>query len=387
MRTLAGFVAGTARRLVVVGVIVAVLATAFACGHPSEDNQRIHVALSAPLTGEWAEYGIGFRQAVELAVEELNASGGVLGRDVRVSVGDTKGDVEEARALAERWSSDPSVVAQIGPFSSETAFAMQPVFDAGGLLQVSPTASHREFAGGSRWSFNIVGTQSGVGRSLAEFARHDLELERVGVLFLDNAWGQDAAESFSAEFEPLSGEVVGRFSYGSGEREFVPQLSELRDRGAQALFLAAFYNDGAVISIQRQELGWDVPVFGPSSLYATQLIELAGSAVDGLYTEVSFFGETDEPHAQRFVEEYQRRYNRAPIFHAALAYDAMMVIADAIERAGGADREAIRDALAATEDAPGVTGLVTFTERGEAVKDYTLLQIRNREFQPVPRRP
>lgn len=361
-----------------------VAAGAFASGQaePAADDDTIHIALSAPITGDWSEYGVNFQRSVEMAIEFINEDGGILGRQVRLSVGDTKGNPQESATLAQKWTSDPTVVAQIGAFSSSSSMAAQPIYDAEGMVQLSPTASHADYAGGSEWSFGIVGTQAGEGPFNARFAYEDLGIRRVAVLHLNNDWGIDAAEYFSEAFEDLGGEVVGTEFYFDGERDFTAALTKLRETGADGLYIASFYNDGAAINLQRQRLGWDdVMVLGPTSLYSTQLIELGGDAVEGLYTATGFFTEDTDPEVRAYVEQFTERYGAQPNFHAALAYDAMMLLADAIERAGSTDSAAIRDALAATRDFPGLTGSITFTPAGDAVKGYRKLVIENGQFQ------
>ena len=365
-------------------LLAALSLAAFAAGEQEADVDQdgtIHIALSAPITGDWSEFGVNFQRSVEMAIDNLNERGGVLGgRQLRLSVGDTKGNPQEAATLAQKWTSDPTVVAQIGSFSSSSSMAAQPIFDAAGMVQLSPTASHAEYAGGSQWSFGIVGTQAGEGPHNADFAYSDLGLRKVAVLHLNNDWGIDAANFFSEAFEDMGGEVVATEFYFDGERDFTAALTKLAQSDADGLYIASFYNDGSAINLQRERLDWDVTVLGPTSLYSTQLIDLGGSSVEGLYTATGFFTEDTEPAVQGYVQEFEERYGARPNFHAALAYDAMMLLADAIERAGSTDNEAIRDALAATEGFPGLTGSITFTEAGDAVKGYRKLVIENGEF-------
>lgn len=364
-------------------VLMVAVGAAFASGQAEESvaEDDIHIFLSAPITGDWSEYGIGFRRSVEMAIEQLNADGGVLdGRMLRLSVGNTEGNPQTATTLAERIASDDTVVAEIGPFSSSTSMAMQPIFDSAGMVQLSPTASHADYAGGSPWSFGIVGTQKGEGPFNARYAYDTLGLRRVAVLHLNNDFGIDSAEYFSTAFEEMGGEITATEFYFDGERDFTAALTKLSQTNADGLYIVSFYNDGAAINLQREQLGWDVQVLGTGSLYNQQLIELGGAAVEGVCTATVFFAQDPAPKVRRYVEDFANRYGEPPSFHAAVAYDAMMLVADAIERAGSTDREAIRDAMAATEDFEAVAGNVTFTPQGDAVKSYRRLIIRDGEF-------
>lgn len=361
------------------GIALFLSVPAFA-GGAREADDSIHIALSAPITGDWSEFGINFRRSVELAIEEINEAGGVLGRPVRVSVGDTQGNPQQAATLAQQWTSDRSIVAQIGPFASGPAMAMQPIFDSAGMVQLSPTASHTEYAGGSPWSFGIVGTQAGEGPFNADYAYNRIGMRNIAILHINNDWGIDTAEFFTRAFEGLGGSITRTEFYFEGESDFTAVLATLRESGADGLFIASFYNDGAAINIQRDRLGWDVPVIGPTSLYSPQLIALGGSSVEGLYTGTGFFTPDPDPAVRQYVSAFEQRFNAQPNFHAALAYDSMKLLADAIERAGSTESDAIRAALAATSEFPGLTGSITFTPAGDAVKGYRMLQIRNGEF-------
>ena len=134
---------------------------AFTSGIPASlaADDTIHIALTTPITGDYAEYGRNFERSVTMGMDFINAQGGVLGKKLILSVGDSKGDPKESATLAMKWTSDPTIVAQIGDFTSTCCMAGQPIYDQAGMIQLSPTASHPDFAPGSKWSFGIVGTQ------------------------------------------------------------------------------------------------------------------------------------------------------------------------------------------------------------------------------------
>lgn len=344
------------------------------------DSGTIHIALSAPITGDYAEYGTNFRRSVEMGIEHINAKGGVLGKKLILSVGDSKGDPKESATLAQKWTSDPTIVAQIGDFTSTSCLAAQPIFDQAGMVQLSPTASHTKFAQGSKWSFSIVGTQSAEGPFMADFAYNLLKHRRIALIHINNDWGVDTQKYFSESFEKLGGTIVAKENYFDGEKDFTAILTKLRASNPDAIFMAAMYNDGASISNQRAKLGWNLPVLGPSSLYSEQLIKLGGESVNNLFTNVSFFTEDPREDIRSYVTEFQQRYGVKPNFHAALAYDAIQLLADSIKRAGSTDKDKIREALQATKDFPGLAGSITFTPNGDAVKKYTRVWVSDNKF-------
>ena len=385
------------RRAVVMLMIVFLVASAPLFGEgqgeqQAEDDGKIHIALTAPITGNYAEYGKNFERSVKLAFDEINAnggelidlteddSGGVLGKELVLHVGDSKGDPKEATNLAEKFTSNPRIVAEIGGFTSTCCMAAQPVYDRAGMVQLSPTSSHTNFAPGSEWSFGIVGTQAVEQRFMGEWTHEQLNFDDMAILHINNDWGMNTAEYFQKYFEEEGGDVVGVEKYFEGEEEFTSVLSKLREQDPDALYVAAMYNDGARIARQVEKLGWDVELAGPSSLYSQKLLEIGGDAVNGMYTNVSFFTEDPDPRVQRYVSEFEDRYGLKPNFHAALAYDAAYLLAQAIKEAGTTDRAAIRDALADTEDFPALTGNITFSEHGDAVKSYKKVKVESGSF-------
>ncbi len=343
-------------------------------------DEFIYIGLTAPITGDYAEYGNNFKKSVEMGMDLINQKGGVLGKQLKVIIGDSKGDPKESSTLAQKYTSDEKIVAEIGDFTSTCCLAAQPIYDQAEMVQLSPTSSHPDFAKGSKYSFGIIGTQAGEGPFMAMMT-DEHGFKKVAVLYINNDWGIVTNKYYSEALAQRGIEVVDREFYFDGERDFTAVLTKLKDSNPDMLFIASMYNDGALINKQKQKLGWDVPVLGPGSLYSPKLIELGGESVEGLYTTVVFHPRNPKPEIQAFVSEFEKRYEATPNMFAAVAFDAINLLADAIERAGSTDKKAIRDAVAATKDFPGVTGRITFTEVGDVMKEYTRVQVKDGEFQ------
>lgn len=340
----------------------------------------IHIALSAPLTGNFAEYGQNFQKAIDLGVEWINAAGGIKGRPIVIVAGDSRADPKEAAALAQKFTSDSRIVAEIGDFSSTACLAAQPIYDKAGMVQLSPTASHPNFAPGSQWSFGIVGTQAGEGPFMARYAIQKLGKKRLAVLHINNDWGIVSKDLFIKAAKELGAEVVGVEAYFETDKDFTGVLTKLRGLKPDLLYIPSFYNEAALIHKQRQRLGWmDVTMMGPGSLYSPKLLEIGGDAVNGLYTSAAFFPKDPAPGVQKFVKGFEEKYKATPNMFAAVAYDAINLMVFTIGKVG-TDRRAIRDELAKTRDFMGVTGNITFTERRDVVKEYRHLVIRNGDF-------
>jgi len=340
----------------------------------------IHIGLSAPLTGNFAEYGQLFQKAIDLGVEGINAGGGVKGRPLVIVVGDSRADPKEAAALAQKFTSDPRIVAEIGDFSSTACLAAQPIYDRAGMVQLSPTASHPNFAPGSPWSFGIVGTQAGEGPFMARYAVQKLGKKKIAVLHINNDWGIVSKDLFIKAAKEMGADVIAVESYFETDKDFTGVLTKLRGQKPDLLYIPSFYNEAALISKQREKLGWtDITMMGPGSLYSPKLLEIGGDSVNGLYTSAAFFPKDPQPEVQKFVKGFEAKYKATPNTFAAVAYDAINLLAFVMARAG-TDRKAIRDELVKVRDYPGVTGKITFTERRDVVKEYRQLVIRNGDF-------
>ncbi|PIE29474.1 ABC transporter substrate-binding protein [candidate division KSB3 bacterium] len=345
------------------------------------DDDAIYIAISAPLTGNLAEYGLNFKRAATLALDRINKNGGIHGRKVEIILGDSKGTPKESATLAQKFVSDKRIVAQLGDFTSTCSLAAQPIYQRAGMVQLTPTSTHQDFAPGSPYSFSIAGKQTEEGPFMARFAIEELRRKKIAFLYVKNDWGIAMREHFLREAEKLGATIVADEAYFDGTTEFTAILTKFRARRPDLLYLASMYNEGALISQQRQKLGWnDVTVMGAGSLYSPKFLELGQEAVENVFTSCIFFPDDPRPEVQDFVKDFEDRYKQTPNVFAAVAYDAMNLLLYAVKQAGS-DREAVRQALMEVKDFPGVSGTITFSKDGDVVKDYRKMYVRNGKFQ------
>ena len=362
------------------GMLLVALTGGLFAAPGSWSAEPIHIGVSAPLTGNFAEYGQNWQKAINMGVEWINAAGGINGRPIEIVYGDSKSDPKDSAALAQKFTSDTRIVAEIGDFSSTASMAAQPIYYRAGLVQLSPTTSHPKWAPGSPWSFGIVGTQAGEGPFMARYAIEKLGKKRIAVLHINNDWGIASKDYFINAAKEMGAQILGVESYFETDKDFTAVLTKLRGLKPELIYVPSFYNEMALLSKQREKLGWpDVAVMGPGSLYSPKLLEIGGDSVNGLYTSAVFFPQDPRPEVQKFVKGFETQYKATPNMFAALGYDAINLLADTIRKAG-TDRKAIRDELVRTKNWPGVTGNITFTERRDVVKDYRSLVVKNGAF-------
>lgn len=365
-------------RCAILGILTVALALTAWPVHVAWSGEPIHVGLSAPLTGNYSEYGTNWKKAMDIAVEKINAKGGIKGRPLVIVAEDSKSDPKDSAQIAQKFVSDNRIVATLGDFTSTACMSAQPIYDRAGLVQLSPTASHPEFAPKSQWSFGVIGTQAAEGPFMANYTVNKVGKKKIAVLYINNDWGIAAQEQYVKKAKALGAEIVAVDSYFDRDKDFTAVLTKLRGAKPDALYIATMYNDGALMSKQREKLGWgDVAVFGPGSLYSPKLLELGGTSVEGLHTSTIFLVNDPRPEVQEFVTAFKARNNGVePNMFAAIAYDAISIMANTIEKAG-TDRKAIRDELAKTKNYLGLTGKIGFTERRDVERDYHYLIVKN----------
>lgn len=364
-------------------VMVVCLLAAFVLGFggiAAAKGDVVRIGLSAPITGNYAEYGQNFQVSVQMAADKINAEGGLRGKKVEIVVMDSKGDPREAAIIAQKFVDDQSIVAEIGDFTSTACLAAAPIYERGGLVQLSPTASHPDFAPAGEYMFGIVGTQDAEGPfNVKTLAQEYMGLKSAAVIYINNDWGVVTRDRFVKAAKANGLKITAEQPFMEGEKDYSAILTKLRQSNPEGLHIVAMYTEAALIARQVQKMGWKVKLFAPSSVFSSKLLELGGDAVEGLVTN-NFFVLTDpNPAVQAYIKEFEKRAKRFPNLHAACAYDSMMLVANAIKKAGF-DRSAIRDALAETKNFRGVTGPITFTKVGDVVRAYKILVVEKGEF-------
>lgn len=349
------------------------------------DKDPIKIAIAAPQTGDFAEYGTGFKNAVQLKAEEINAAGGVLGREIEVVVFDDKNNGEEAATIAEKIAGDKDFVGVVGHFASGVCMAASPTYQEIGIVEISPSASHPDYTSEGDYIFRnntVISVEAGEAIKIADEV---LEADKIAILSVATDWGTSTAaiaEGIIAETEGL--ELAGSEEVMDGTVDFSPAITALEADSPDVVLVAGMYNVLAPFATQYKAVNPDIKFVGFSNAYSQQLIELGGEFVEGIHLPAIFFsGSTDEDVAS-FVSTYSNKYGSDPSALTAQAYDSMGIIIAAIEAAGGTDRAAVRDQVASI-DYPGVTGQTSFNEIGDADKSFNWLKVEDGKFVKVER--
>ena len=323
--------------------------------------EPILFGVSGPLTGPNAQYGAQWKAGFDLALEEVNAGGGPLGRPLAYVFEDSQSDPRQSVAIAQKFVGDPKIAIELGDFSSPASMAASPIYQRAGLVQLGFTNSHPDFTKGGDFVWSPSISQADSQPLLADLAIKSLGLKRVAVLHLNTDWGRTSKDVFVKAAAERGAQVVAAEGYLADEKDFRSTLVRVRDAKPDGIVLISYYADGALIASQVRATGIELPLVAVGSVYSPKFIELGGDAVNGVYTNTTFFPDEPRPEVQNFVKKFRARYNREPDAFNAYAYDAVLIAAAAIRTAGSTDRKAIRDALYKIKDVPSVVfGKATF---------------------------
>ena len=347
----------------------------------TEPVGSITIAVAGPMTGDNAEYGIGFANAAKLMAAQWNEKGGVnIGGDyytVEIKEFDDKSDSDEAALIAEKIVSDDSIYGVLGHFASGICMVAAPTYQEAGYVNISPTSSHADFSGIGDYIFRnntviIVETATS-----AEIAVKDLGKTKVGILSIDTEWGQTAGQAMEENVAAQGGEVVLHQEVSESAVDFATEIANFKDAGAEVVMVAGMYGTLGPFIVALQNSNYIIPVVGCSNAYTENMLEYSAQAPDiKVYAPVSFFAGNTDPAVQEYVQAYVDAYGSEPSSLTTQAYDSVGIMLSALEAAGSLDREAMKDALY-TLEYDGMSGYTTFDEVGDAQKVFTKLTIED----------
>jgi len=358
------------RRMVVKGSLAALLAGAAASRRAfAVSSEPITLGVSGPLTGPNAQYGTQWKQGFDLALEEVNSSGGINGRKLAYTFEDSQSDPRQAVAIAQKFVSDPNIVMELGDFSSPASMAASPIYQRAGLVQFGFTNSHPDFTKGGDFMWSTSVSQADEQPLLALYAVRHLGLKKLAVLHQNTDWGRTSRDYFVKAAKDYGGDVVVTEGYIPDERDFRSTLVRVRDSNPDGLILISYYSDGALIARQARQVGLNQTICAASSVYSPKFLELGGDAVEDVHIGTRYFPEDPRPEVRKFVAGFKAKFGGSePDAFNAYSYDAMNVAA-AVLRIGGTDRRSIREAFAKVKDVPSVIyGTVSFDVDTRRVK-------------------
>jgi len=353
-------------------------------GCQNKANDKIVIGNFGSLTGAEATFGISTKQGIELAIEEWNKAGGVLGKQIELKAYDNQGKPEEARLSVEKLINVDNVVAVLGEVASTRSLAAAPVAQQYKVPMISPSSTNPLVTQKGDYIFRVCFIDPFQGEVMAKFAFNSLKLKKGAILRDSKSdYSMGLANYFIKTFEALGGTIVADEKFVSGDVDFKAQLTSIKNKSPEFIFVPGYYTEVGLIARQARDAGIKVPLMGGDGWDSDKLIEIGGKFVEGSYFSNHYTVEDPRPEVQNFIANYKAKYGAMPDALAASGYDAARVLLEAIKRANSIDGAKLRDSIAATKDFQGATGVITINENRDATKSAVVLQVVGKTFKFV----
>jgi len=358
------------------------------CNKPASPSgaggEVIKIGEYASLTGSEATFGQSSHKGTALAVDDLNAAGGVLGKKIQLITEDDQSQAGQPATVVRKLISSDGVMAVLGEVASSRSLEAAPICQENKIPMISPASTNPRVTEAGDYIFRVCFIDPFQGTVMANFARKTLKLKSAAVLKETSSdYSVGLAKYFVAGFTADGGNIVGEENYSHGDKDFSAQLTALKADNPDGIFVPGYYTEVGLIALQARQLGITVPLFGGDGWESSSLVPIGGRALEGCYFSTHYSPQDTSPAVQNFVKEYRARYGDTPDAMAALGYDSAMILADALKRAGSTEGAKVREALAATKDFAGVTGKITIDSNRNASKPAVILTITNGQFQYV----
>jgi branched-chain amino acid transport system substrate-binding protein len=350
------------------------------CGSGPDANE-ILIGHYASLTGNEATFGRSSDEGVRMAVDEINAAGGVKGKKLRVITYDDRGDPSQAGVVVTRLVNKDGVVAVLGEVASSLSLAAAPICQDNQIPMVSTSSTNPEVTKKGDMIFRVCYIDPFQGWACAKFARESdrLKAQTAAILYdQKSAYSVGLQEYFAKSFTEMGGRITATKAYAAGDQDFSPQLTAIASSQPDVVFIPGYYTDVGNIAIQARRLGLNKPLLGGDGWDSASLGENAREAIEGSFFSNHYYRDDPRPVVQGFLKRFKETYQReAPDALAPLGYDSAKMLAEAIERAQSLSGPEIAAELAKTKDFDGVTGKVTMDAQRNANKPIFVLQLRN----------
>jgi branched-chain amino acid transport system substrate-binding protein len=347
-------------------------------------QEEIVIGEYASLTGGSASFGQSSHKGTALAIEEINAAGGVLGKKLKLITEDDQSQAGQPATIVRKLISQDKAVAVLGEVASSKSLEAAPICQQNKIPMISPASTNPKVTEVGDYIFRVCFIDPFQGTVMSKFAQSK-SWKNIAVLTdVKQDYSVGLAEFFIKDFKASGGQIVKEQKYSTGDKDFKPQLTSIKAAKPDAIFVPGYYAEVSLIAKQARLLGIKAPLLGGDGWVGDSLLKVAGDSLDGSFFSCHFSSDDKSPVVQGFVEKFKAKYNgETPDDMAALGYDSAMILADAIKRAGTTEPEKLRAAIAETKDHQGITGKITLDAQRNANKPAVILTIGNGGFQFV----
>jgi branched-chain amino acid transport system substrate-binding protein len=373
------------RLFLTLGLAASLLASQTACERKggeigSGNTGPIKVGIYGDLSGQTSSFGQSTKNGATMAIDEINKAGGINGRQIEWIFEDDQGQPAQAATVVTKLVNQDKVHALLGEVASTNSLAAAPVAQAAKVPMITPSSTNPKVTLVGDYIFRVCFTDNFQGAVMAKFAANTLKAKTAAVLGdVNSDYSKGMTQYFVEEFTKHGGQIIDQQAYTQTDPDFKGQLTAIRAKNPDVIFVPGYYGQVGVIAKQAKELNIKAPLLGGDGWDAPELFEIGGAGLDGNYMANHYSVDDPSPAVKKFADAYRARYNVVPDAIAALAYDAMQVLADSIRRANTTDPARLRDAIAATKNFAGVTGSITLNETRDAVKPAVVFELRDRK--------
>jgi len=348
---------------------------------------EILIGNASCFTGTAAQYGISTYEGLEVAMEEINAAGGILGKKIRILKGDDSGDPRQAINVVQKFITKDNVLVIIGAELTGTTRVTAPISNSAGMVQFTASATGAGLTDNLPFMFRNALPEAYAIPFVVQAAKKKFNLGSVVMITSYNLdYSVDLTKIYEKALSAAGIRVQDKISYAEGDIDFSAQVSKLKALKPEAVVMTGYYQESAQLMIEMRKQGINCPILGSNGFNDPKILDLAGKAMEGSVWASGFFPDNPDPTVRKFVAQVQEKYKKKPNQFHAQAYDALWVIAEAIKRAGvtentPANRTKIRDALATTTNFVGVSGTHAFKPgKGDAEKSVFILTLKDGKY-------
>ncbi|MCM0757800.1 ABC transporter substrate-binding protein [Sporomusa sphaeroides DSM 2875] len=374
------------KKLLAVAMSTLMMAGALAgCGGGAKQEAANEIKLGGnfELTGGVANYGKQAVNGIQLAIKEANASGGVLGKQIKLVLADNKSEAAEATNALTKLITQDKVVAVFGPATSSNTIATVQVSQDNKIPIITPTGTSEKITvdnGKTRpYAFRSCFIDPLQGTIMANFASNTLKV-KTAVMYIDNSsdYSKGLAKSFETVFTQNGGTILGQEAFLQKDQDFKSTLTKIKALNPEVVFIPAYYEEVGKILKQAREMGMNMPFIGTDGWDDAKVVEIAGAAsLNNTYFSSHFSSQDTDPNVVKFIAAYKKEYNQEPSVFSALGYDAGLLMIDAIKRANSTDPQKIRDAIEQTKDLQLSTGIVTIDANHNPIKSAVVIEMKD----------
>ena len=347
----------------------------------------IKIAVAGPFTGSIAAFGEMIKHGAELRAKEINAAGGVNGKTLTLVLEDDVGKDKEASAVATRIAANRAILAVVGHFNSSCSLAGKPIYKRAQIVELSPGSTNVRVCEGSDWTFRNLYRDDFQGGFAAKYIKKVLtDVQKIAIFFDNDDYGRGLKDGFTEAAREIGLKIVATEAYDRDNTDFKAQLTSIKAKNPDLIFISGLYQQARLIVLQARQTGITAQFFGADGVDSPGFLEDIGEAAEGTYVSTPFVFELGGPEAQRVAKAFEEGYGIAPDTWAALTYDAVGMIVEAIEKSGES-RKAIQTHLALIttpeKGYTGITGLTYFDKNGDCIKPAYVKVVRNGKFVPA----